>query len=443
MSWLRSLFIGRTHPEAFMPVVVFCLSLALLAVGAAIKGPVYGFDTQSYLLAGEKLFSWAAQGQLTAEHLDQLFVVPGYLISTIVLTGVYSYWGMGAAGMMALNSLLFSLIACMVFALWNSVHGVWRNVHGRAGLAAWTIGGAYIVFGLPDALQWSYAVLTDAIFVFWIAVFVFATAVGLLEGNRRMWALAGFMAVTAPFVRPTGILAPLLYLFALGIHAIPAIRGRFRAVVGASIVLPSVFVFLVIPWLVIAAANDPSFVRAWIPPVVRGHFMQAVWFFTNGIVIADRLQFPVSEPITYTEILRTVVVRLAYFWVPLRFGEIPYSTMHNIVNLVYIVLTWPLAVIGTVHLSKLGIRCRLMALFLVEVALAYALLHSVTLISYDWRYQLPAMVPYWILAGCGYYRVVDLLRKGWDARRISDQVAPDGTLMTGAAGSRRGSLRRR
>jgi hypothetical protein len=91
--------------------------------------------------------------------------------------------------------------------------------------------------------------------------------------------------------------------------------------------------------------------------------------------------------------------------------------MHNAVNLVYVVLTWPLAVVGAIRLLRADDPLRRMTgLFLLMVAYSYALLHSVTLVSYDWRYQLPAIVPYWVLAGCGYCHLMDLVAAGWRGR---------------------------
>jgi len=300
------------------------------------------------------------------------------------------------------------------------MYGVYERIEGAAGVAAFLLGSLYIVFGLPDALQWSYAVLTDAIFAFWLAVFVFATVRGLLEAHRGMWLLGAVMAITAPFVRPPGILVPLLFLFALGMHAVPALRQRFAGLVVASVAVPVVLVFLVIPWLVTVAAGDPAFPSHWIPGPIRGYFLQTVVFFSHGTVIADRLQLPVSEPVTYLEVVKMIAIRLVYFWVPLRVGAIPYSAMHNAVNLVYVVLTWPLAIGGAIRLLRLTEPARRLAgLLLLMVAYAYALLHAVTLVSYDWRYQLPAIIPFWVLAGCGYFQLVELVAAKWRRRRAA------------------------
>jgi hypothetical protein len=405
------------RPAVLLPVILFCLSLALLGFGAVIKGPIYGVDSKGYLTVGGKFLQWMAHGPPEGHHLDELFIVPNYVISTVVLTGIHSSLGAGAAGVVILNSLLYSLVVCMVFSMCNALYGVYGRIEGAAGVSAFLLGGLYIVFGLPDAFQWSYAVLTDAMFAFWVAVFVFATVRGLLEARRGMWMLSAVMAIAAPFVRPPGILVPLLYLFALGIHVLPAMRQRFAGLVIASVAVPAALVFVVIPWLVTMAAGDPSFPSHWILGPVRGYFMQMVVFFSHGTVVADRLQFPVSEPVTYLEVVKMIVIRLAYFWVPLRVGAIPYSAMHNAVNLVYVVLTWPLAVVGAIRLLRADDPLRRMTgLFLLMVAYSYALLHSVTLVSYDWRYQLPAIVPYWVLAGCGYCHLMDLVAAGWRGR---------------------------
>lgn len=76
------------------------------------------------------------------------------------------------------------------------------------------IGGAYLIFGLPDVFLWSLAVLTDVLFLFWVTLFVFAITMGLRK-QRLSWLILSIpIALCAPFVRPTGIIIPLLLCYA-------------------------------------------------------------------------------------------------------------------------------------------------------------------------------------------------------------------------------------
>lgn len=385
---------------------MFCISLLLLCAGFLVKGVFISVDTDDFLSAGQRFIEGIPAGAAGLEEIRNHTLFPHYLISSMLMSGIYWYLDGGAVGVVIFNATLFSLIVCMMFSIWGMVCGDrdwrWRNGFFVVG----TGGGFYIMFGLPDVFLWSYAVLTDTIFLFWVAAFVFCIVKGLLEKGRLMWSLAFLLCVTAPFVRPTGMVMPLLYLFALSLKCVPAMRSHFKTAFAASMLVPVALVLIVVPWLVLTAVNDPAAVDELIPDAMKGHFLQSVHFFKEGVIISNRFEVDYGGPLSYLDIVKTICYRLGYYWVPVRLGETPYSVIHNIVNSVYILAGWPLVAAGARSLLRAGKERGLVLLFLAMVATGYALLHSVTLVSFDWRYQLPGMVPFWVVAGCGFYSLL-------------------------------------
>lgn len=408
-------------------IIIFCASIVLLFSGWVIKGTYIGSDTKLYLLTGEQIIDWIATAEPDIHQLNELKYFPYYTISSVILSAVHRSLNMGEAGVMAVNWTLFSVAACLVFWTWLNIYAFRGEAWGRPGLIAGVIGGLYIIFGLPDGFLWSYAVLTDTIFLFWVSVFVVSTTMGLLGGSRYWWVVSLIAAVSAPFVRPPGLLLPFLCLYALGLHRLCVKRGKVGTVVLISLVIPGGVAFVVIPWLVLMKINGDPLADALIPDFLNTYFSWAADSFVKGIVVRTRVELDLDSLPGYIEIVRMIIHRLGYYWIPIRLGERPYSLIHNIVNTVYIMAALPLLFLGIRDLIRKGRRCALAGLFLIMVAYSYALFHATTLVSFDWRYQLPGMVPFWILAGCGWYAI---LCGPADAGR-------SGTMKTAAQGSHR------
>jgi len=381
-----------------------------LCVGLLIKGVYNGSDTKAFLSEGQVFIEGILLGNHAIGEVVDSRLFPSYVISSMILSGIYAYSDLGAIGVITTNMLLFSLTVCMVFHTCLSLDPL-RDIRlSKTAAVVLIVGGFYIVFGLPDVFLWSYAVLTDIIFLAWVMFAVFCITKGFLEKRRAMWILAFLACAAAPLVRPTGILLPLLFLYAVLLYSMRRKSSCFQCVAISSIVVPTLATFLLFPWAALNLSQDPSFAGAWLPEVIREFLVQSVHFLEKGTIVATRLEVEPAGPLSYTDIVRSIVYRLLYYWIPIRFGDPPYSDMHNIVNGIYMVVTLPLCFAGARHLGAKAGDHQYMVLFLVMVAYLFALLHGVTLVSFDWRYQVPAMVPYWIIAGCGLTRVVSAIR---------------------------------
>lgn len=395
--------------QRFVSVVVFLAGLAVLVAGWMVKGDVEAAvrpDSDDFVRAGRAIMSWIANGGAGFQAVQSHPVFPHYFIPSVVLAAIYTYFSDPVVKVVALNAVLYSVIVVLMYQFWTTIHGAWSRWTGRQGFVAAGLGGFYIIFGLPDPFLLSYTVLTDIIFLFWVSVFVVAAGRGILQGGWMAWILALFMAVSALYVRPTGIVLPVLFLYAVLVKLLSDRGVGARSLAVASIGAPLVIALMIVPWLVSMKINGAAWVDAVVPDLLRPEFTQAVYFFKKGIVVSNRLETYVGAAEGYTDVLRMILQRMLYYWIPLRLGEAPYTLTHNIVNLVYVLAIWPLMIIGIRRMTAADRRCRIAALFLVMVALSYALLHSVTLLSFGWRYQLPAMVPLWMLAGIGLFSLL-------------------------------------
>lgn len=379
-------------------------SVVLLFFGAVVKGAFISSDTQNFISAGNDIIAWALEGEGTFSGLMESRLMPEYLISSTILSLVHEYAGLGPIGVLIFNSILFVTIVSLIFRTWMALGVGRKEMWEKKGSIVTVTGGLYIVFGLPDGFLWSYAVLTDTIFLFWVSVFV-ACVILVISGQLRYgWTLAALTACSAPFVRPTGVLLPLLYVYALGLvwaaRFGPAGSRRFAWM---SFAVAFGLVFVLAPLVIMVAAEDRALVSNALPDFMEGYVWTSVHFFKNGIVVPTRLSLDIGARLSYSDILSMIVHRLGYYWFPVRLGIRPYSDIHNIVNFIYILVTLPLLAMGVRALLRKGGSYAIGCFFLVMVALGYAFLHALTLVSFGWRYQLPAMVPFWILSGTGLY----------------------------------------
>lgn len=55
-----------------------------------------------------------------------------------------------------------------------------------------------------------------------------------------------------------------------------------------------------------------GWVDTMIPDFVQRHFNMAVYFFTSGVVVSDRMETYVDTPSGYLDVLKMIVHRLVY-----------------------------------------------------------------------------------------------------------------------------------
>lgn len=397
---------------------IFAVSVGLLAIGWIVKGDVEEAirpDTDDFVRAGRVFIEWAVRGLGSYEAVMEQPLLPAYLLPSVVLASIYLYFSAPVLSAVALNVALFSLVVALLFRFWLGVQGGWLDRGSRAGVFLGIVGGLYVVFGLPDAFLYSYTVLTDIFFLFWITVFVVALSRGICGEARVVWWIGLLMAGSAVYVRPTGILLPILFMYGVLLKSVVDRKTPLRGVVLASLAVPTILALTVVPWFVAARIAGEEWTHVIVPGVLEREVSQAVGFLKKGVVVSERPETYVERPSGYLGVWEAVVYRIGYYLIPLRFGSMPYSVVHNVVNFVYVLLIWPAMVLGIVRLYGMDRGYQCAALFLVVVSLCYTLLHAVTLLSFGLRYQLPAFVPLWALAGVGWFTALEyvMARSAW------------------------------
>lgn len=392
-------------------------------------------DSDDFVRAGEAFIQWIVGGGAGYEDARSHAVFPNYVVPSVVIAAIYMNFSQPIVTVVSLNCILFSLVVTLVYRFWTVNYESRATGMSKRGVLAGMAGGMYILFGLPDPFLLSYTVLSDVMFLLWVTLFVLSASHWILGAGRAGSVIALIVAVVAPFFRPTGILLPVLLVYVFIVKRLIESGIGMRTVVAASVGLPVAATFVLIPWMVSAQIGGQEWVENIVPDTFQRFFRMAANYFEMGIVVSNRPDTYVDAPTRYMDVVEMIVYRLWYFWVPLRFGESPYSVAHNAMNLVYIGVAWPLAVVGIGKLVEMGRRHQIVALFLIVVAMGYAFLHSVTLLSFGWRYQLPGMVPLWVLAGVGLYAAL-----GHAHESLSGQVSGEFHRAPGIArGARKGT----
>jgi len=305
-----------------------------------------------------------------------------------------------------LNILLFGLTVFFVFKIWRLVQPRFAD--------NWIIAlliGLGVIFGLLDVPLWSYWILTDNMFLTVVTGFVYFVVWAVARGSKGAWLGASFICVFALLVRPTAVVLPLI--FALAFPAVVATRkwgGRGTLVL---MVCLAGIVFFYIPWLVYLELNGASVVRP-VSFLLSDKIVQALPFYKNGWVVANQADTYQTGATDYLDFVKITLLRFGYYYIPVKST---YSFVHNIVNSIYWVSVLVIGYIGWRGLMRGSIERQAVASWLVLFAFFYGLLHAVTVVSYEWRYQLPAMIPVWVMAGIGGKIIWEDMQSWMAARR--------------------------
>lgn len=383
------------HQNNSTSFIALVLTLAILLCGLLVFGPSKSVDTHRFIEFGEYLVdAWYRQcGPGGCDHTgDSMF--PNYVISGIYLWSINEAFPDSPVLAAAIfNVLLFAIAIYLVFEIWGLL-----LVDVATSRGVMLIAGLYMIFGLPAIPLWSYWMLSETIFLLVVCACIWATIRAVLFGGGRRWIYAAVFAIAGFFVRPTGILLlPLVIIAALlggnRPHSIRSIRRRFLLMTTTA----TLFVFICVPLIVAVIFSDSSFNEV-LPWYVKFKVSQAAHYYRLGWIIADQPDTYVVGANSVYEFISITIRRFIYYFLPLKST---FSMIHNVVNGVYLVIALTGLYFGLRQLFSAGKRSSVVAYWLVLVALGYGLLHAMTIVSYGWRYQVPAMVPLWILAGIG------------------------------------------
>jgi 4-amino-4-deoxy-L-arabinose transferase-like glycosyltransferase len=255
--------------------------------------------------------------------------------------------------------------------------------------------------GCYEILQWMPFILTDLMFA--AAAFVpFAlVARRVLDPSEPAHPvlLAASLAV-AVLTRPPGVVLIPLVLFVELVLAQKRVRARSATIFIVAAALAAVFVRTAIVY-------QPA---RWPFDFIRPKIEELASREKKGEVVFDLKESyrpPPRTPIDHVVIEADRFVRFFQFTTP------GYSRAHKLINSIYFVLLYALALVGLVAgLRADDPRRRAFVIALAMWIGIFALFQALTVLDYDWRFRLPVLPQCILLAACG----VDAIVVWWRAR---------------------------
>jgi len=213
----------------------------------------------------------------------------------------------------------------------------------------------------------------------------------LLGEYNKLWWWVGClcMSIAAFFTRPSGLVL-------LGFVGIAWVVSSFWAVkvsrwlLLAVVAVPTTFALVFWPYVMCDQFNNGGWNISFYPSYIAG-------LYSDGVVVVDRPETYLANPTSYFDFIAIAVFRFVYYLIPLRSA---YSNIHNIYLLVYMAFLVFMVVRGVKVLGGQGVGGEVLRFLLPLLVLYYALFHSLFFVE-DFRYQLPAVVAFWALAGFG------------------------------------------
>jgi hypothetical protein len=369
----------------------FFLSLAILTAGLALVGPRAAEDTRRFLTVGHRLWS-ALLGSSTAQSVTWDVFTTMYLFEHLVMAAGDALFGNAFPLLfVVVNIVLYAFAVYLCFRIWAMIAPF---TSARATAVA-----LLVLFGCVDVPMWTFYLLGDVTFFFLLAAFWFLLARAVLFGGTRGWALALVVAAVAALVRPTAIVVIAFWFTAAAYMFLRARGVGPRTIATVFLVVPFGVAEFVWPYFVYRVAANGGHA-----PVLRAAFDELLPWYLNGSVVCDRLETYLAPPVVYLDFVRLTLVRLLYFFFPLRTG---YSVAHNMALVLYAPMLVGFACVGWRQLRKRDTAHASLAFLLLAFMYYFGLFHSMTYVDYDWRYQIPAMLSAFVLSGIGIARVFE------------------------------------
>lgn len=369
-------------------VVVFGLSMS--------GGPVQSPDTTLYISLADAIRAGRIDAYITPERATWTVVTFPSLVA-LARTVAPARW--------ELLILLVNLICSGVTAvlLVDLTWLVTRSV--AASVAA-------LLFYLTafDIVSWARFILTDTVYASLALVSFFLVAKGIVrEGSaRRRRAGLAVSLLACCVTRPTGIalVPPALlteFLFVPRAHAVGVRRRRAEAWL---VIVSGILALVVVRVYVL---QD---VQRWPFEFMRSTLAELAARESRGEVVWGRVGTFRRPPETVQDHL---VIQADRF---VRFFQVTcseFSPRHNVINVVYYGSLFSIGLIGVVHGLRSGGRRRLVVQAALLWIVGTAGFSALTVLDYDWRYRLPVMPQFILLAACGVDFLVEWRRRARSA----------------------------
>lgn len=258
----------------------------------------------------------------------------------------------------------------------------------------------WVGYALADTTFFFFATL------FWLAMLDTVTRDRI--GSLRYPALAAAIALALCY-RPSS-LALIVVAAALPLLRLDPAPFRRKALAAFAIML------IAVTFLHAALLRNPG---SWPFALFRQTVFKFADEYARGEVVIGRPETAIAGVDTIGEVMLVSGARFVRFF---QFASSGYSGAHNAVNVVVFTILYSLFVAAMAMLAreKLSAREALAMKLSIVWVLAFATLHALTQLDFDWRYRLPAMTPLLVGAGIG---LAALLARG---RRVSSVELPSG-----------------
>jgi len=377
--------------------IVFCIAVVILLVGYFVFGPRHGFDSASYRSFGDVVLDWVFRDIYVGIPMRDHVLIPNYILPAFLIGSCYEIFGSyGHQAAIGLNIVLFAFCVKMLIQIWRIL-----GFEKDQPLAFVVFLSLFLCFGLIDTPLWVYYDLTDIIFLFYVTLFLFFIIKGMKQQSSSFVIFSLFLALFGYFVRPTAMVLPVIWLLFMSLLIYKKKFNWFGYLTIACVCLGTLTIILGFPAIVDIIIDNRKLIKDW-PQFLTKAATQSRVFYEYGWVVADRPETFVLNPQGYWDYLEITLKRLFYYFSPFRSG---YSLIHSSINAMYLLVTLPLAGFGIVTAWKQSDENKRFVVVIITTSLLFGLMHAITLNSYDWRYQLPAMIPLWILAGIGGLRI--------------------------------------
>jgi hypothetical protein len=251
-----------------------------------------------------------------------------------------------------------------------------------------------------ETLQWIPFIVTDPMFgaVAFVPFAIVARRILDPREPARPVLLAVSLAV-AVFTRPPGVLLIPLVLFVELVLVQKRVRVRSATIFIVAAALAAIFVRTAIVY-------QPA---RWPFEFLRPKIEEFSGREKKGEVVYDLKESyrpPPRTPIDHVVIETDRFVRFFQFTTP------AYSRTHKLINSIFFVPLYALAIIGLVAGLRADPQRRAFVIALAMWIGVFALFQALTVLDYDWRFRLPVLPQCILLAACG----VDAIVVWWRAR---------------------------
>ena len=388
------------------PTIGAVLVLLITSVWALCYGPeiTLGQDTSKYSRQADLLIQddFSFQGYLESENSSNAFMYFGFVVVIAiskVLLGDNWY-----VGVLLLNLASICLTSYIIFGL------VKNATMSRAVLLCSILLAAFSI----DFLIRSRLILTDTSYMFF-AFCVFALISFSVNSEKPYQQIIYIMSAILLtslilFYRPVTIVVFAFLVVALCEFMISVMfRDRDLTWLFGRSAIALCLLSIIVIIIFSAIMKDPSL---WPLEIFSDHIARLSGFYKAGVTVTGRPVFP-KRPETY---LNTVVAYHDYLVLVLKkigiFFQISVATFslpHKILKYLFYVPTYFLSMVALISLfrkeSGYSMKAKWTGWLAFQWIYLFAIYHALTWIDYTWRYRLPCVPPFIILASLGFYQI--------------------------------------